>query len=105
MVMEPVANYKLVLHDLPKLKQFHMMECRNPDLVAYMRTRCPSSCLFITDHKEAYKLMMEQAKTYPYPPIADKFCEYNCMIKDQYGFLEDESSDDDYDDFSNPDYL
>ena len=96
MVMKPSADYEQVSFQLPKLNHLYMMECKNSAAIEHMRTKCPSSCAFVTGHKEAYDLMMEHAKTYPFPEIAWKFEEFDCMMRVEYYEVDDDSSD--YDD-------
>jgi len=96
MVMKPSADYEQVIFQLPKLNHLYMMGCKDFVAVDHMRTKCPSTCEFITESLKAYRMMMKHAKTYPFPEIAKEFESPSCLLRDEY-------EESDYDDYSDAD--
>ena len=94
MVMQPSADYEQVIFQLPKLNHLYMMGCKDFVAVDHMRTKCPSTCEFVTESLKAYSMMMKHAKTYPFPEIAKEFEEPFVLLREE--FLEPD--DDDYSD-------
>ena len=98
MVMQPSADYKQVIFQLPKLNHFYMMGCEDSVAVDQMKTKCPSTCEFVIDSLKAYSMMMKHAKSYSFPEVAKEFEGPSCMLREEFLEPDDDDYSDDYDD-------